>query len=112
MTKVRYKITEERHELAISGHAGYANAGEDIVCAGVSAIGYALLGFLRNEREAKGLSTLVEGGNLLICASGGERVAAAFEMAYIGLAQISKTYPQYVDCHIFAIGDDSRERPQ
>lgn len=105
MTTVRYTITEERHELAIFGHAGYAKAGEDIVCAGVSAIGYALLGFLRNSTEAKGLSTLVEGGNLCISAKGGDRVCAAFEMAYIGLAQISKTYPQYVDCHIIAQGD-------
>lgn len=105
MTQVRYTVTEERHELAIFGHAGYAKAGEDIVCAGVSAIGYALLGFLRNTTEAKGLSFLEESGNLVVSAQGGERVSAAFEMAYIGLAQIQRSYPQYVDCHIIAQGD-------
>lgn len=104
MTVVRYKVHDGKYEMSIYGHAGYAEAGKDIVCAGVSAIGYALLGFLRNT-DCKGLRVITDSGNLAVSCKGGERVSAAFEMAYIGLLQIAQKYPQYVDCHIVAQGD-------
>ena len=52
MTTAWYWRKGGRHHLHISGHAGYAAPGEDIVCAGISAIGYALMGYLRNCPEA------------------------------------------------------------
>ena len=35
-------ITEEPHRITVSGHAGYAPPGQDIVCAAVSALAQAL----------------------------------------------------------------------
>ena len=45
---IRAYFTEDRDEveLAIDGHAGYAEHGSDIVCAACSGITYALLAFL------------------------------------------------------------------
>lgn len=47
MTEVKYN----RIELALSirGHAGYAESGKDIVCAGVSALFFAAYAELRNR---------------------------------------------------------------
>ena len=40
MIRVRF----EENRLTVCGHAGYAARGEDIVCAAVSALVYALIG--------------------------------------------------------------------
>lgn len=97
MTEVFYSRTEDGHELMISGHAGYDSGGRDIVCSAVSAVAYALLGFLENE--ANGTSDcdyMTESGLLGVTAAASERVNTAFEMALIGLMQIEMQYPDYV----------------
>lgn len=45
MIKVKYNTT--KNLLTIKGHAGYAEAGEDIICASASMIYYNLLAMLR-----------------------------------------------------------------
>ena len=47
MIRINYCREEDRHRLTVDGHAGYAEHGRDIVCAGVSAISFALLGYLQ-----------------------------------------------------------------
>ena len=42
MVKITSKVVGDRIELSFSGHANYAAYGKDIVCAGVSALYYAL----------------------------------------------------------------------
>lgn len=47
MVKVRVKRNHSMvEEIQISGHAGYANAGEDLVCAGVSSIAVGMMNAL------------------------------------------------------------------
>ena len=48
MTHIRYRADGRAHSLELCGHANYAAEGPDIVCAGLSAITYALMGFLMN----------------------------------------------------------------
>lgn len=45
MITVKYK--PDKHTLTIKGHAGYAEAGEDIICASASMIFYNLCAMLR-----------------------------------------------------------------
>ena len=45
MIRVRF----EENRLTVCGHAGYAARGEDIVCAAVSALVYALIGDLQER---------------------------------------------------------------
>lgn len=47
MTEVKYNRLEL--DLSVRGHAGYAEAGKDIVCAGVSALFFAAYAELRNR---------------------------------------------------------------
>lgn len=78
--------------LTISGHAGYAPQGQDIVCAGVSALIYALLGALSGS---EGLCFRDEGGVMRIRAP--KAKYAELSMAVCGLEQLARAYPGYVD---------------
>lgn len=51
MTKVFYNTNEMY--IRVRGHAGAAPAGEDLICAGISALTQALLNQLREEEEQK-----------------------------------------------------------
>lgn len=97
MITVQYTNRGSMHELSVNGHAGYAEPGSDIVCAGVSAVTYALLGFLdANEGETRDLVTDVRNGAVTISCEGTERIRAAFEMSMIGYEQIAAMYQGYV----------------
>jgi uncharacterized protein YsxB (DUF464 family) len=103
MIRVNYLRKDDTHKLSVQGHAGWSQHGNDIVCAGVSAISFALLGYLHNAgcdiAEAQ-----ADSGNLLIECSGDKLVAGAFDMAMVGYLQIAKKYPQHVDVYIAAQG--------
>jgi len=47
------KIIFKHDGFEITGHAGYARAGQDIVCAAVSAIGYTVIGVLEKMASGK-----------------------------------------------------------
>lgn len=89
----------ERNTLTVIGHAGYAPHGSDIVCAGVSAITFALIGYLSNRADDPCVS--VENGEVLVSCNGEDN---AFEMALTGYKQHSEKYPQYVEVHTAAQG--------
>lgn len=82
--------------LEMKGHAGFSRDGEpDIVCAGCSAVVYALLGWMENhpERFRTEGPARISSGEVFLCASGGADFQAAFETAEIGLMQIERKYP-------------------
>ena len=83
--------------LRITGHAQYS-AGNDIVCAGVSAIAYAFLGYLQNFPlyEAKESPCANEQGLFVRIYTTDPGILAAYEMAVIGLMQIAAKYPDNV----------------
>ena len=103
MIRVNYDRTGNRHRLSVKGHAGYVAHGDDIVCAGVSGIAYALLGYLHHAgcdiEEAR-----ADSGDLLIDCAGDDLIAGAFDMAMVGFLQIHRKYPQYVDVYIASNG--------
>lgn len=98
MIRARYRRNEFAHSLLVVGHAGYSSEGNDIVCSGVSAVVYALLGFLHNSPDSENrLTASADSGEAMIFWRGtDEGTAAAFHMAVIGLAQIAQKYPDYV----------------
>ena len=101
MIRVNYLREGDTHKLSVQGHAGWSQHGNDIVCAGVSAISFALMGYLHNAgsdiAEAQ-----ADSGNLYVECSGD--VAGAFDMAMVGYLQIARKYPQCVDVYIAAHG--------
>ena len=87
--------------MSVIGHAGYAEKGADIVCAGVSALVQALIGWIENNPcEIECISIDENVGEVIVSCSGGEDVSAVFCMTAIGLVQIAYTYPDYVDIKI------------
>ena len=76
--------------LCVSGHADYAESGGDIVCAGVSGIVYALIGYLANSGIYLKINSLRSGCADIECSQRGEE---ALKQTCIGLIQIQVTYP-------------------
>ena len=101
MIDIHLRVGDHAYELTIQGHAGYDAGGHDIVCAGVSAIAYTLLGFLKSiEYDIGSTSAQVNSGGLHLMCQGGEKVETAIDMAMIGLQQIAAKYPKHVSVTI------------
>ena len=83
----------ERLRLTISGHAGYSDGGDDIVCAAVSGIFYALTGYLANFGGGLDIRAVSSGFADIECSPCGEE---AMKQACIGLLQMQASYPEHV----------------
>ena len=68
-----------RDRVTVTGHAGYAPKGQDIVCAAASALVFALIGSLRQEENLR--EVVIRPGYVVRC----------------GLAQLAAQYPQCVE---------------
>lgn len=111
MTNIVYSFDGQRHELCVKGHANYDAHGHDIVCAGVSAITFTLLGFLMNYEDGmRDIDTHVLSGDVHISCIGTDTIGTAFEMAVIGYQQIAAKYPKHVTVRISATGGDLGEQ--
>lgn len=84
------------------GHAGYASAGQDIVCAAISVLTETLAMYLCEKKED--IHVNVAAGYIYIRCKG-EKSIDAFEMTLTGLKSVEANYPQYLSiekgCTIF-----------
>ena len=94
MITIDYRPFGAYHRLRISGHAGYAPHGQDIVCAGVSAIAMALLDHLHS---VTGLQADCSSGELCLRCPRGTAADGAMEMALAGWRRIAGTYPHHAE---------------
>ena len=87
----------EEYGLTMKGHAEY-NPGNDVVCAGSSAIAFALAGYLHNcGGHLWGIDCeKLDSGDLELRCTGDEMVGEAYRMAVIGLLQLEAAYPGHV----------------
>lgn len=97
MVEIVFKEAGDRCYLAMHGHADF-NPGCDVVCAGVSAIVYALAGYIANADGIKVNTAKYTPGEAEFDVEGDAR--QAFETTYIGLAQIAQKYPDNVHVEI------------
>lgn len=88
---IRVRAGERR--ITVSGHAGYAPAGQDIVCAAVSALAYALAGYL--EETGQAARSDIRRGYADI--EGAEGCGAAFALVRCGMEQLAAAYPSCVE---------------
>lgn len=83
--------------LEAAGHAGYAPAGQDIVCAGASTLMQALVSLLAGEKNACADVWDEPGGPRLavsVAPPQAEWVQGAFELAKAGFALLAERYPE------------------
>lgn len=78
----------EPNRLSLTGHAGY-HAGNDIVCAAISALVYALVGYL-DSVDADYNCDIGDGTATVEC----ETHTMAFETVLAGLRMIAAEYPE------------------
>lgn len=106
MVRAKYTAEENTHTLTVVGHANYAEYGKDIVCAGISALVQALIGWIEeNYWKAECITIEPKEGEVVISCEGGEELAAVFYMTAIGLGQIAYSYPDHVEIEIIGIAD-------
>ena len=106
MVRANYTADENTHTLVVLGHANYAEYGKDIVCAGVSAIVQALIGWIEeNHYKVECISVDQKEGEVIISCEGDEDLAAVFQMASIGLVQLAYSYPDHVQIDIIGLAD-------
>lgn len=105
MIKINYNVNTMR--LTIKGHAGAAEAGHDIICAGVSAIFYNLVNVLSiYPKEAWDKEPEIKDENadalVKVYPSKLYRQTIAVEMrhALIGFDMIAKTHPKFVQLNV------------
>lgn len=87
---IRAVVTAGR--LSLTGHAGYAPRGEDIVCAAVSALVFALVEAAQQRGGVREL--VIRPGRVTVAVEGD--CADYLQMAVCGLQQLAARYPQCV----------------
>lgn len=93
-------IDVERMRLDIEGHAGYAPAGQDIVCAAVSTLAYTLAQNLMLMLHPDEFTAQFEEGRTHIEAHPPEESAEMCRLFFMtianGLAMLEAQYDQYI----------------
>ena len=94
MTEIQYDYPDgETFILECRGHAGFADAGNDIVCAGISTLTQTLVAYL--PEITLDFDYHIESGELF-CYGRGQQAMQAFEMTLIGLKMLESQYPQHL----------------
>ena len=87
------EVQAGERRLVVQGHAGYGPAGQDIVCAAVSALVYALAGVLQEKGQlARGD---IREGYADIAGTGD--CAREFALVRCGLEMLAGQYPESVE---------------
>lgn len=98
MTKVIYEPSEMR--MSISGHAGYAPAGQDIVCSAVSILSMALENMVIDHAESMQPKIHRKNGERKISCSptkgNTRRCTTIFDTIYGGFELLAMNYPDHV----------------
>ena len=95
--------------LKLSGHAGQAEHGQDIVCSAASILAYTVAQALQFQYEDDGLKKkphlkLEPGDTVIVAKPKPERYEEAlhtFFVAQVGYSLLARTYPQYVSLSSF-----------
>lgn len=112
---IRIRVTEREGGFTVSafGHAGYAPHGQDIVCAGVSALLYGLVSFLRGSlpiaTAGECFSPRVEEGDGTLTVevtSPRPLYREALDLTVAGISLIAACYPAYVTLENNRKGDE------
>lgn len=95
MTRIyaEYGAEVGRCYLSVKDHA----TGSEKVCAAVSGLVYALAGYLHNATGVDVRAESLESGDAVIEFWGDQMAVGAFLCTVIGLGQIARQYPDYVD---------------
>jgi uncharacterized protein YsxB (DUF464 family) len=89
-------ITQDKNSITIEGHAGFAPIGQDIVCAGISALLNTLLLSLDKLVDDDIKHAVSAGYSLIEYKNLSERAQVLVDSFFIGVKAIADTYPNHV----------------
>ena len=91
MTRAKIRRGKRRLQMEIAGHAGYAPAGQDIVCAAVSILVQALI-YTADDVRYDMTGGMISGIDM----SATRRNTAMLDMVEAGLGMLEEAYPEHV----------------
>ena len=90
---IRVQYNDQNTVMIISGHAGYAEKGSDIVCAAVTALAGTLERCIQERREG---NCAWDSGETAFHAEGTENLRPCFETVVTGLKMLAEEFPEYI----------------
>ncbi len=101
MTTIRlFKLNNRLRGFQIEGHAGYAQTGEDIVCAALSFLSITCANALEEIAGVKPMTQMDEEKGYLKVQLGehllNTKTDTIFQVFHLGVRQLSDSYPEYV----------------
>ena len=100
MIAINITASGDTYDISATGHALF-NPGNDIVCSAVSALFYAFAGYLHNDSKVRRADIHLDSGDAKIEAKGD--IKQAFDVFIIGLLQIEKAYPSFINIKLNGI---------
>lgn len=89
-------VSVRKDKITVSGHAGYAEAGKDIVCAGVTALTMSLVKSLNDLTDDKIEYEISPGRVDIHCGNLAEAGKLLVDSFFIGICLIADEFPDYV----------------
>lgn len=90
------EVSVEQGKVAVHGHSGYASAGSDIVCAGVSALFQTMIKAIQDLTDDKIIYNIVPGLSDVTYDSLSEKSQILMDSFLTGISMIAQTYPDHV----------------
>lgn len=90
------EVKVRRHMLTVSGHAGYAPDGQDIVCAGVTALTQTLISSIRALTDEEVEVDVMKGLFILVYKDLSETSKTLIDSFFIGICKIADEFPDHV----------------
>ena len=109
MMKISFEDKDNTLALTVKGHAGYADTGQDIVCAAATILAYTVAQAVKDmygqgRLEKEPYISLKEGNATVRCAPKAETYAEALHtyfVAQIGYNLLSHNYPDNIKLKMF-----------
>lgn len=113
MIRIALRQDERSAQFIISGHAGYAESGKDIVCAGISTLTNTLANMIRMWADAKIIPLWMiwpddEPYHIYVETGGDPAINAALDSIVTEFCQFGGLYPDNVKIQILDPGGDER----
>lgn len=82
--------------ITVTGHAGYAPPGQDIVCAGISTLTQSLIKSVENLTADRIEYEISPGKVDIIYGDLSEKASTLVDSFFIGICMIADEYPEYI----------------
>lgn len=90
------EVNVRKDGITVAGHARYASAGSDIVCAGVSTLFQTLIKAITGLTDDRISYTIAPGASNIKYGNLSEQSRTLVDSFFIGVSMIAGEYPDYV----------------